>query len=103
MKKKSFISIVLGILSLLYYPFLVVFGEQTLKIARKYYLDRYELIITGSLFVLFALIGIILGIKARKSEGKLPATIGIILSSIGLVTVVSFISFIYLVGYFWGG
>jgi len=101
--KKSVISIVLGILSLLYYPFLLIFGEQIWKIARTYYLERYNLMIAGVIFVLFAILGIIFSIQARKSGEKLLSTIGIVLSFLGLLIVVGFVSFIYLVGRFWGG
>jgi uncharacterized membrane protein len=109
-KSKNLISILFGVLSLLYYPFGVAFDEKILKIAKElgskyglYFLYNYELIITGSIFILFAILGIIFGIKARKSGEKLLSTIGVALSFLGLLIVIGFVSFIYLVGRFWGG
>jgi len=110
MKKRGLASIILGGLSLFYLPFLRSFDDRILEmldiIATKYhlyYLYDHALVITASIFILFALVGIILGIQGRKSEGKVVSTIGIILSSLGLLIVISFVSFVYLVGYFWGG
>jgi hypothetical protein len=110
LKKKSLISITLGIVSLLYFPYLRTFDEQILglldAISTKYHLYwiyDHSLIITAFPFGLFAILGIIFGIKTRKSGEKLLSTIGIILSFLGLLIVVGFVSFIYLVGHFWGG
>jgi hypothetical protein len=109
-KKKGLISITLGIVSLFYFPYLRTFDKQILSllnaISTKYHLYwiyDHSLIITASPFVLFAILGIIFSIKARKSEEKLFSTIGIVLSFLGLLIVVGCVSFIYLVGRFWGG
>jgi hypothetical protein len=110
LKKKSLISIISGIVSLLYFPYLRTFDDQILRLLdiistkyHSYWIYDYSLVITSFPFILFAIIGIIFGIEGRKLEGKLVSTIGIVLSSLGLLIVVSFVSFIYLVGRFWGG
>jgi len=78
--------------SLFYFPYLRTFDEQILSlldaISTKYHLYwiyDHSLIITASPFILFALLGIIFGIQARKSGEKLLSTIGVILSFLSLL------------------
>jgi len=54
----------------------------------------YFFILIAFFFVLLAVIGMVLGIQGRKSENKLFATIGIILSGVGLIITMGFVSFI---------
>jgi hypothetical protein len=87
--KKSFLSIVFGILSLCYFPSFAFFGKTLRDMIGSSFF-----IVMGFFFIVFAAIGIIFGIWGRKTENKLIASIGLFLSVAGLIITIAIIGFI---------
>jgi hypothetical protein len=99
---KAIVSLILGIVSLGYYPFLGIL-EEKLHFGE---FSFFGIFLGGIVFGLISISGLILGFQGRKSTKRKLAIAGIILSTIGLlaiiIIIISFFTYIFL-RYFWGG
>lgn len=91
--KNGALSIIFGIIGLIYLPFLFLFGEKIWEIIGMLYIGAL-----GFLFGIFSLLALIFGILGLKSPKRELAILGIILSLIGLLIIVGFNLIVYVLG-----
>lgn len=91
--KSGILSIIFGIIGLIYLPFLFLFGEKIWEIIGMLYIGAL-----GFLFSIFSLLALIFGILGLKSPKRKLAILGIVLSLIGLVIIVGFNLLVYVLG-----
>lgn len=96
-KKRTFLSVILGIFSLSYLLFMG--GPIGEKLAEKEKLFGMDYVgFFGILFGIIGFLGLIFGILGIKSPKKKLAILGIILSLIGLLIIGGFNLLVYVLG-----
>jgi len=94
---KAVLSLILGLIgSLMWYPFLIIFGGIL-----RWVLTAFQVAIIGSILLLIPIMGLLFGVQGKKSTKKKMALVGIVFSTVGLIGgILDILYFLYLLGYF---